>query len=129
VDEARLKALSPFSGLSVAERNMLARLLDEQSVPEGATLVSQGDYGYEFMVIEEGTVDVFRNGERIDSMGPGDFFGELAVLDDGGKRNASVIATSPVRVVTLTAHYMRVVREQMPQIGDQIDRVIADRRH
>ena len=62
----------------------------------------QGDYGYEFMVIEEGTVDVFRDGERIDSMGPGDFFGELAVLDDG-KRDASVVATLPVRVVTLTA--------------------------
>ena len=129
MDESRLQQIKPFAGLTASERKELARVVDGFSAAAGTTLVSQGEYGYEFMVIEEGTVDVFRNGERIDSMGPGDFFGELAVLDDGGKRNASVIATSPVRVVTLTAHYMRVVREQMPQIGDQIDRVIADRRH
>jgi CRP-like cAMP-binding protein len=129
MDEARLQQIKPFAGLSTAERNMLARLVDEFSAPSGSTLVSQGDYGYEFMVIENGTVDVFRDGTRIDSMGPGDFFGELAVLDDGGQRNASVVATSPVHVITLTAHYMRVVRERMPQIAEQIDRVIADRTH
>ena len=127
--ESRLKQIKPFAGLSATERKELARVLDEFSAATDTTLVSQGDYGHEFMVIEEGTADVFRDGERINPMGPGDFFGELAVLDDGSKRNASVVATSPVRVVTLTAHYMRVVREHMPQISDQIDRVIADRTH
>jgi CRP/FNR family transcriptional regulator, cyclic AMP receptor protein len=129
MDESRLKELAPFAGLSVAQRKMLARVVDELDAPAGATLVSQGDYGYEFMVIEEGTVDVVRNGERIDTMGPGDFFGELAVLADGGERNASIVATSPVRILTLTAHYMREVRERMPEIGEQIDSVIADRTH
>lgn len=129
MDESRLKQIKPFAGLSASERKELARVVDEFSAATGTTPISQGDYAYEFMVIEEGTVDVFRDGERIDSMGPGDFFGELAVLDDGSKRNASVVATSPVCVVTLTAHYMRVVREHMPQIADQIDRGIADRRH
>jgi CRP-like cAMP-binding protein len=45
--------------------------------------VKQGDYGYEFMVIEQGTVEVLGDGERIDSMGPSDFFGKLAVLPAG----------------------------------------------
>jgi cAMP-dependent protein kinase regulator len=129
MNESRLKEIEPFAGLSAAERRMLARVVDEFSAPVGSTLVSQGEYGYELMVIEEGTVEILRNGEQIDAMGPGDFFGELAVLDDGGQRNASIVATSPVRIVTLTAHYMRVVRERMPQIGEQIDRVIADRTH
>jgi cAMP-dependent protein kinase regulator len=129
MDEARLRQIQPFADLSTAERKMLARVVDELSMPEGATLVRQGDYGYEFMVIEEGTVDVLHNGEQIDTMGPGDFFGELAVLDDGGLRNATIVATSPVRLITLTAHYLRVVRERMPQIGEQIERVCADRRH
>jgi CRP-like cAMP-binding protein len=128
MDEARLKQIEPFAGLSATERKELARLLDEFNAATGTTLVSQGDYGYEFMVIEEGTAEVFRDGERIATFGPGDFFGELAVLDDGSHRNASVVATSPVRVLTLTAHYMRVVREHLPGIGDQIDRVIADRK-
>ena len=108
---------------------MLARLVDEVTAPAGSTIVHQGDYGYEFMVIEDGEVDVLRDGRRIDSMGPGDFFGELAVLGDGGLRNASVVATSPVRLITLTAHYMREVRERMPLIGEQIDRVVAERTH
>ena len=108
---------------------MLARVVDELSVPAGATLVREGDYGYEFMVIEEGTVDVFRDGARIDSMGPGDFFGELAVLDDGGLRNATIVASSPARLITLTAHYLREVRETMPQLAEQIEAVIGERRH
>ncbi len=128
MDESRLGQLRPFAGLSAAQRKMLARVADELSAPAGSTLVSQGDYGYEFIVIEEGTVDVFRDGELIDTMRPGDFFGELAVLDVGGQRNATIVASSPVRLVTLTAHYMREVRERLPLIGEQIDRVIADRR-
>jgi cAMP-dependent protein kinase regulator len=127
MDESRLEQVKPFAGLSATERNELAGVLDEFTAATGTIVVSQGEYGYEFMVIEEGTADVVRDGERIDSMGPGDFFGELAVIDDGSERNASVVATSPVRVLTLTAHHMRVVRERMPQIGDQIDRMIADR--
>ncbi|HEY2435813.1 MAG TPA: cyclic nucleotide-binding domain-containing protein [Solirubrobacteraceae bacterium] len=129
MDDSRLSRIAPFMGLSTAERRMLARVVDEVNAPAGATLVTQGDYGYEFMVIEEGTVDVFRNGERIDAMGPGDFFGELAVLGGGAERNATIVATSPVRLLTLTAHYMRDLRERMPRIGEQIDSVIAARTH
>jgi CRP-like cAMP-binding protein len=127
MDESRLRQVRPFADLSTAERKMLARIIDEFSVPTGTTLVSEGDYGYEFMVIEEGTVDVIRHGERINTMGPGDFFGELAVLGDGIQRNASIVATSPVSILRLSAHDMRVVRERMPLVGKQIDSVIADR--
>ncbi|HMD52230.1 MAG TPA: cyclic nucleotide-binding domain-containing protein [Solirubrobacteraceae bacterium] len=129
MDEARLQQVRPFAGLSTAERKMLGRVIDEFRAPAGTTLVRQGDYGYEFMVIEEGTVDVIRNAELVDKMGPGDFFGELAVLDGGGHRNASVVATSPVCILRLSAHDMRLMRERMPSIGEQIDSVVAARTH
>jgi CRP-like cAMP-binding protein len=129
MDDSRLEQIRPFAGLSTAERKMLARILDEFSAPAGTTLVSEGDYGYEFMVLEEGTVDVIRHGELIDTMGPGDFFGELAVLGDGARRNASIVASSPVCVLRLTAHDMRLVRERLPLVGEQIDSVIAARTH
>ena len=129
MEASRLENVAPFSGLTPAERQMLARVLDDFSAPEGTTLVSQGEYGYEFMVIEDGTVDVIRDGERVDTMGPGDFFGELAVIASGGQRNATIVATSPVKILTLSAHYMRVIRERMPRIGEQIDAVIAERTH
>jgi CRP-like cAMP-binding protein len=129
MDASRLQSLRPFSDLSTAERNMIARIADEFAVPEGTTLMSEGDFGYEFMVIEEGTADVVRHGERVDTVGPGDFFGELAVLADGAHRNASVVATSPVRGFRLSAHDMRMVRERMPRVGQQIDSVVPDRSH
>jgi len=129
LDAERLGKIRVFESLTIAERNMLARILDEFSVPQGATIVEQGDFGYEFMVIEDGTVEVFVDGTPTDEMGPGDFFGELAVLADGAQRNATIVATSPLRGFKLTARDMRTVRERMPKIGEQIDRVIAARTH
>lgn len=129
LDDVRLGKIAVFESLTTAERKMLARIVDEFSAPEGATIVEQGDFGYEFMVIEEGTVNVFVDGAAVDTMGPGDFFGELAVLADGAQRNATIIATSPVRGLKLSARDMRTVRERMPKIGEQIDGVIAKRTH
>lgn len=129
MDESRLQALTPFADLSIAERKMLARMLDELTAAAGTTLVTQGDYGYEFMLIEEGTVDVFLDGQQIDTMGPGDFFGELSVLAAGGRRNATIVARTPVRLLTLTAHYMRTVHESMPSLGERINSVVAARTH
>jgi CRP-like cAMP-binding protein len=129
VDVTRVARLAPFKELTPGQQSMLARMLDDVHAPAGTTLVHEGDYGYEFMVIEDGTVEVFRRGERIDEMGPGDFFGELAVLGHDAGRNATIVSTSPVRILTLTAHYMREVRQRMPAVGEQIDRVIAERSH
>ena len=98
LDESRLQSLCPFEDLTAAERRSLARELDEFSAPAGTTLVQEGDSGYEFMVIEQGTVDVLHDGERIDTLGPGEFFGELAVVQAGGRRYATIVATSEVRV-------------------------------
>jgi CRP/FNR family transcriptional regulator, cyclic AMP receptor protein len=129
VDVTRVARLAPFKELTPSQQSMLARMLDDVHAPAGTTLVHDGDYGYELMIIEDGTVEVFRGGERIDEMGPGDFFGELAVLGDGARRDATIVSTSPVRILTLTAHYMREVRERLPAVGERIDRVIAARSH
>ena len=71
MDHNRLEPLAPFAGLTDGERRMLAGVLDERSYETGEDIVKQGDYGYEFMVIEQGTVDVLYNGEKVDEMGPG----------------------------------------------------------
>ncbi len=113
MDDSRLKNIRPFADLSKDERSTLARLIEEYEEPRGTTLVGQGDYGYEFIVIEDGTVDVIRDGKQIDTMGPGDFFGEAA-LRSGALRNASIVATSAVKILALSAHNIKVVREQMP---------------
>ena len=89
--------------------------------------MSQGEPGYEVVMIEEGTADVVKDGERINVMGPGDLIGELAVISDGVPRTASVVATSDVRAIILTAHFVREMHRLMPSVGEQIDRLAAAR--
>lgn len=127
MDASRLQQISLFSALDADDLKALSRVVEEYAEPEGTTLVGQGDFGYEFVVLEEGTAEVIRNGEKIDAIGPGDFFGELAVLKPTEMRNASVVASSPVRILAITAHNMRVLHEQMPRLAEQIDSVVADR--
>jgi len=124
----RLEQIDLFAGLSIAQRRMLARMLDEVTAPAGETIMHEGELGYEVLILEEGTAEVLQDGSRINEMGPGDLFGELAVLEVGGERTATVVATSPLRAIALTAHFMREVREQMPTVGEQIDRAAAERR-
>jgi len=109
---------------------MLARLGDELTAQPGEVVVSQGEPGYEVLVIEEGCADVVKDGERINTMQAGDFFGELAVLDEsqrGGLRSASVVASSELRAIVFTAHFLHEVRERMPSIRERIDQVASQR--
>jgi CRP-like cAMP-binding protein len=117
-DDSRLTNIRLFANLSKDERSTLAGLIEEYEEAEGTTLVGQGDYGYEFIVIEGGTVEVIRDGRQIDTMGPGDFFGEAASRS-GALRNASIVATSAVKILALSAHNIRVVRDQMPALAEQ----------
>ncbi len=117
----RLAALELFADSTTAERRMLARLVDEIVCEEGETLMHEGSSEYEFIVIEQGAADVTQKGERVNQLGEGAFFGELAVLGDGTPRTATVTATSPLRGLVFTAHFMREARERFPAIGARID--------
>jgi CRP/FNR family cyclic AMP-dependent transcriptional regulator len=101
MDPARLKAIPVFASLDEQTLLRVAIFASEVSHPAGRELVRQGDYAREFMAIEEGEVDVLRDGERIATLGAGDFFGEIGVLEKT-RRTATVVATTPVRLVLLT---------------------------
>src|SRR6201996_5148648 len=101
MDPNRLTAIHIFSHLSEEEARRLATFATETSVAEGQILMKQGDYSTELIAIEEGTADVLRDGERIASLGPGDLIGEMGLLSRQ-LRMASVIATSPMRLLKLT---------------------------
>ena len=92
---------------------MIAQQADELDVREGKVLTKQGDIGHEFFVIEEGTADVEQDGKRIAQMGPGDFFGELALLAED-RRTATVTATSPMTVIVLTRADFRAL-DRIPE--------------
>ena len=80
MDEGRLAAVPLFASLSKDERARIAQHADEVEVQSGRRLVDEGDWAYEFFVIESGTAIVTHAGEQIAELGPGDFLGEIAAL-------------------------------------------------
>ena len=101
MDPENLKAVPVFSELTDEELRRIATFANEDSVHEGTTLIREGDYSNEMIAIESGTADIVRHGESVGSVGPGDVIGELGVLEKG-MRNASVVATSSMRLIRLT---------------------------
>jgi CRP/FNR family transcriptional regulator, cyclic AMP receptor protein len=124
----RLGLIEALSELSLGQRRQLADLADELTLAPGEEIVHQGDLGHEFVMIEEGDADVVQDGARINVVGPGDIVGELAVLDDGAPRSASVVATTPLRAIVLTARFMREMHDRMPAAGQRIDTIATQRR-
>ena len=100
-----------FSGCSNKELRRIATLADEIDLRTGKVLTTQGAPGREFFVLLDGTVDVVRDGERISTLGPGDFFGELALVSNI-PRTATVTATSPIRaLVVVDRDFRRLLKE------------------
>jgi CRP/FNR family cyclic AMP-dependent transcriptional regulator len=126
MDPKRLKDISLFKRLSRKDLTHLGHWTDEVDVPEGKRLAEQGTFAYEFLVIEDGTADVIQDGERIRSLGPGDFFGEIGLLESE-RRTATVVATSPMRLIVMTGRDFSAMRSEMPHIAKQIQEEIEVR--
>ena len=121
-----LKHVPLFAGCTKKELGEVARVADEIDLRAGKTLIKEGSPGREFFVLVDGTADIKRKGKKIDSAGPGDFFGEMALLSDQ-PRNATVVTTSPVDALVVTARNFRMLIETNPLIALKVMRAVADR--
>jgi CRP/FNR family cyclic AMP-dependent transcriptional regulator len=119
MDTEHLKGIALFDGLSDDELAEVARRADEIDVEAGKRLVSEGHFGHEFFVIENGTAEVVRGDQHLADLGPGDFFGEMALIGDT-TRNADVIASSAVTAVVMTDAQFRSLARHMPEVADKI---------
>jgi CRP/FNR family cyclic AMP-dependent transcriptional regulator len=98
-----------FSHLSRRQLRRLADSTTEQRYMEGARIVRQGEEGDSFFVIIEGQADVSdKSGKSVNELVPGDFFGEISLLD-GGVRTATVTSETPMRVLVLTRNAFRKI--------------------
>jgi CRP-like cAMP-binding protein len=126
MDPARLKTIRLFEGFAEDDLRKIAPFASETSVPEGEQLVREGDYSYELIGIEEGTAQVSRGDQQVAELGPGDFFGEIGVMERS-LRTATVTATAPMRLVTLKSYDLRRIEKDLPEAMEQI-RAAADER-
>ena len=115
-----------FSRLSKSELRDLAMLADEIDLRDGKEMTRQGAAGREFFVLLEGTADVRKNGRKINTLGPGDFFGEIALVSRE-PRTATVTATSPVRTLVITDRSFRRLLDDSPQVKTKVMEAMAKR--
>jgi CRP-like cAMP-binding protein len=128
MDPARLKKIPVFADLADDELRAVAQLAAEVSVEAGKELVREGDYAYDVLAIEEGTARVERHGRTVAELGPGDVVGEMGVLERS-QRNATVVATSPMLMVTLTSWDIRRLRKSAPEAVEHLRKLVEERRH
>ncbi|MGE5691811.1 MAG: cyclic nucleotide-binding domain-containing protein [Pseudomonadota bacterium] len=115
-----------FSAASRSELQKIASIADEIDLREGKEMTREGAPGREFFVLVDGTADVRRKGRKIRSLGPGDFFGEIALVSSK-PRTATVTATSPVRALVITERSFKRLLEEQPAIGAKVMRALAER--
>jgi CRP-like cAMP-binding protein len=126
LDPERLRAVGIFSGLSRKELERLSTWTDELSIREGEELATEGRFAHEFFVIEDGAAAVLQGGERIGELGPGDFFGEIALLETE-RRTASVVAETPMEVIVMFRPNFIQMEREMPVVADRVRAAIRAR--
>jgi CRP/FNR family cyclic AMP-dependent transcriptional regulator len=127
LDATRLKSIPLFEEVGDEELRQIAPFAQEVTVEGGKVLVREGDFSYEFMAIEEGEAEVTRGGEHVADIGPGDFFGEVGLLEKT-LRNATVTAKTQMRLITLTGWDLRRVERTAPQAIERVRSVLEERR-
>jgi CRP-like cAMP-binding protein len=114
-----LSRVRMFSSLNKKELGLVSRVAELQSVDAGAEIVKQGERGHEFYLIVEGKASVRRNGRKVATLGPGDYFGEMAILD-GGPRSASVVSDQPTELVVLSQREFMSVLDTVPSVSHKL---------
>jgi CRP-like cAMP-binding protein len=115
-----------FSACSKKDLGLVARRVDEVRVPAGKILVSEGETGHEFFVIVDGRARVTRQGKRVATLGPGQAFGELALLDKH-PRNATVIAETDMDLVVLGQREFAGIIDEVPGFARKLLAGMASR--
>ena len=114
-----LRRVPLFEHCSTRELSKIAKTVDEVDLPEGRTLTHEGLYGKEFVVLAEGIADVEQDGEVVNTLGPGDFFGEISLVT-GMPRTATVTTRSPARLLVLNGHSFRSLLATAPLIRRRV---------
>lgn len=127
MDAADVASITLFADLDDDDRGRIAELFHDATVLTAERLAREGDFGYRFFVVLEGTAVVRIDDEDVATLGPGDFFGEIALLKEE-RRTAVVQATSRMRIGSMMIWDFRELLEEKPEIAARVDATIAERR-
>jgi CRP-like cAMP-binding protein len=125
VNAAELVSIPLFAELTLDQRESVARLCEEIDIAAGDTLLREGDFGYAMFAITSGKAEVVQNSEVIRTLGPGDVFGEIAVLASG-RRTASVVAITPMKLITALNRDVWRLERDIPEVGTMLRSKVAN---
>ena len=127
-DKATALGRAPlFGNLARGDLVQLAMATEDLEVEAGKVLAREGEIGQEFFVIVDGEVSVTKDGEELRRLGPGDFFGEIALIWDSPRRTATVTAATPVRFFVLTRQAFRGLIDHHPDIEAKVLEALEQR--
>jgi CRP-like cAMP-binding protein len=126
-DVERIASIPVFAGLPDRELELIARAASPVEADAGHVIMAEGDFGHCMFIIESGTAEITRDGQVLASVGPGDVIGEIAVLTSG-RRTASIVATTPLRLWSLFKRDVWKLEEQAPGAAKRLRDVLDERR-
>jgi CRP-like cAMP-binding protein len=121
-----IKRVPLFAGLSKRELDEVAGIADELAIAAGSKLTREGAAGHEFLVLVEGAADVRRKGRKVNTLGSGDFLGEIALVT-GAPRTATVTTTAASRLLVIAARDFKALLRRTPSIQLKILETLASR--
>jgi len=126
VDAKDLETVPLFGGLSKKERQHVAGYADVVDLPIGYHLCDQGAFAHEFFVLLDGGVEVTQDGRHLTDLGPGDFFGEVALIE-GDRRTASVVASTPITAIVMHQRDFDAMQRELPHVAEKIHEAVHAR--
>lgn len=121
-----IRSIPLFAECTEHELARVGSIADEIDLEAGRRLTRESSPGQEFVVVIEGTADVRRGDELINTIGPGDFVGEIAIVT-GQRRTASVVATSPVHALVIESHAFQRLLAESAEIRAKVERAAWER--
>ena len=121
-----LAQVKMFSSLNKKELAMVSRASDVITVKDGTDIVREGTYGHDFYLLLEGAATVRRNGRKVAELGPGSYFGELSLLDNG-PRSATITAAGDTELAVIGQREFMGVLDQVPAVSRKLLVTMATR--
>jgi CRP-like cAMP-binding protein len=127
MEAGQLRSLPLFEGVADDVLEKWAGRFSETELLNGSGLAREGEFAYKFFVVLDGEVEVLRDFQHVATLGPGEFFGEMGLVD-GERRNARIVAHSQCRVAWMMGWDFEAMTTESPEIAARIQSVIDERR-
>ena len=126
METSQLKRIPLFADVPDEDLRLIATFAESKEVGEGSVIMKEGGYSNEFMAIEDGEVEIQRDGKAIATLGTGEIFGEAGLLEKS-RRNASAVAKKPTRLIIIKQWEMALMRKKLPHLVEEIKKLLEER--